>query len=920
MKRIITATLATCLAMTALAQQGSITATFNQTSWSEAVQTIERQARARVYYNPQWTDTLRVTANLNSVSLSEALTAIIPQGTELSFFINPQGDAVVSRGYVVRQSLPTDFFSREKTEDKLEVAALELEKSRQEQTVVADVVENKIFEIGRKTAVIAAGKATVAGYVKSKASGEPVIGALVYIENPKVGTITDQFGYYSLTIPNGRQLLKIQNVGMKATQRQIILYSDGLLNIEMDEDVVALKEVVIEAERDVNVTGMQMGLERLDIQSIKQMPSAFGEADIMKVALTLPGVQTVGEGANGFNVRGGSTSQNLILLNDAVIYNPSHLFGFFTAFNPDVVRNVELHKAGIPAEYGGRISSVFEVDMKDGNKKKFAGNGGIGLVTGRLSLEGPIVEDKASFLIAGRSSYSDWLLKRLPNATFKNSTAGFSDLNARVSYDINEKNSIYLTGYLSNDQFRLNSDSLYEYQNSNASIQWKKIFNGKLYGVFTAVSSRYGYNLSSEDVPVTAFDLGYSINQHNLKADFNYFPESMHKVDFGLSSIYYDLEPGYNKPLGEESILQEKILEREKGVESAIYVGDKIDISDQLSVYAGLRYSMYTFLGPRSVFQYDPTRSKDVNNITDTISYQPGEAIKTYHGPEYRASLRYAMNPISSVKVSFNRMRQYIHQLSNTQAISPTDTWKLSDTYVAPQIGDQLSMGYYRNMRSNSLEFSGEVYYKWLTDILDFKNGAVLIMNEHLETDVIRAKGKAYGLELMLKKKTGKLNGWVSYTYSRTLVQIAGDFPEERVNRGDFFPASYDKPHDLTIVSNYKFTRRINISVNYTYSTGRPITYPLAVYTIGGANRVHYSDRNAYRIPDYSRMDISINLEGNHKIRKLAHSSWTFALFNALGRKNVYSIYFVTEQGDINGYKLSVFARPIPTLTYNFRF
>lgn len=902
------------------AQTNRITTTFSNTPFAEAVGIIEQQSKARVYYNPQWTDTLRVSGILNSVSLSEALTTILPQGSDLSFFINRQGNAVITKGYVIRQGLPSDFFTREESEDQMAVAALELEKSRQEQTPVADLIENKIFEIGKKSGVLAAGKATVAGYVKSSASGEPVIGALVYIQEPKIGTITDQFGYYSLTIPNGRQELRIQNVGMKSTRRQIILYSNGLMNIEMDEDVVALREVVIEAERDINVAGMQMGLDRLDIQSIKQMPSAFGEADIMKVALTLPGVQTVGEGSNGFNVRGGSTSQNLILLNDAVIYNPSHLFGFFTAFNADVVRNVELHKAGIPAEYGGRISSVFKVDMKDGNKKKFAGSGGVGLVTGRLSLEGPIIKDKASFLVAGRSSYSDWLLKTLPNATFKNSTAGFNDFNARISYDIDDKNSIYITGYLSNDQFRLNSDSLYEYRNANASIQWKKIFNSRLYGVFTAVSSHYKYNLSSEDVPLAAFDLGYGINQHNFKADFSYFPESMHKIDFGLSSIYYDLAPGFNKPLGEESILEDDVLEKEKGIESAIYVGDKVDINDRLSVYLGLRYSMYTFLGPKREFQYDPTRARNVNAITDTVQYPAGELIKTYHGPEYRGSLKYSINPISSAKLSFNRMRQYIHQLSNTQAISPTDIWKLSDSYISPQIGDQLSVGYYRNMRSNSLEFSAETYYKWLTDILDFKNGAVLVLNQHIETDVIRSTGKAYGLELMLRKKTGKLNGWLSYTYSRTLVQIAGQFPEERVNRGEYFPASFDKPHDFTIVSNYKFTRRINLSVNYTYSTGRPITYPLSVYTLGGANRVHYSDRNAYRIPDYSRMDVSINMEGSHKIKKLAHSSWTLALFNALGRNNVYSIFFVTEQGEINGYQLSVFARPIPTLTYNFRF
>ncbi len=903
------------------AQQPGVTASFSSVSFENAAKTIEQQIATKIFYNPQWTDTLKVTANLQNASLEDAIKAILPEASNLKFFINDRGQVVITRGYEVRKTLPTDFFKpANEAEGKLEVAALELEKSRQEQVPDADLVENRIFEIGKKTSVIGAGKATVAGYVKSQTSGEPVLGAIVFIEEPRIGTITDQFGYYSLTIPNGRQTLKVQTVGMKSTRRQIILYSSGLLNIEMEEDVVALKEVVVEAERDVNVTGMQMGLERLDIQSIKQMPSAFGEADIMKIALTLPGVQSVGEGANGFNVRGGSTSQNLILLNEAVVYNPSHLFGFFSAFNPDVVRNVELHKAGIPAEYGGRISSVFKVDMKDGNKKKFVGSGGLGLVTGRLALEGPIIKDKASFLVAGRSSYSDWLLKRLPNATFKNSTADFNDINARISYDIDDRNSVYLTGYFSNDKFGLNSDSLYTYTNSSVSLQWKRIFNSRLYGVISGVTSHYDYTLSSVDVPASAFKLGYGINQHNIKADFSYFPESMHKIDFGVSSILYDLNPGYNIPVGAESVLLEKRLEKEQGLETAVYVGDKIDLNEQLSVYLGLRYSIYSFIGPKSVLAYAPGVTRDLNYVQDTLQYGAGDFIKTYHGPEYRASVRYAMSRISSVKLSFNRMRQYIHQLSNTQAISPTDIWKLSDTYLKPQIGDQLSVGYYRNLRQNTLEFSAEAYAKKLTDVLDYKNGAVLVLNEHLETDVISARGKAYGVELMFKKKTGKLNGWISYTYSRTLVQINSEFSEERVNQGKYFPASFDKPHDLTLVSNFKFTRRINISLNYTYSTGRPITYPLSVYTIGGANRVHYSERNAYRIPDYSRMDLSINLEGNHKIKKLAHSSWTFALFNALGRKNVYSIYFVTEAGQINGYKLSVFARPIPTLTYNFRF
>jgi hypothetical protein len=699
-----------------------------------------------------------------------------------------------------------------------------------------------------------------------------------------------------------------------------VLYNEGKLDIEMLEDIIPLKEVIIEAEKDINISGMQMGLDKLDAQSMKKVPPILGEVDVLKIALTLPGVQTVGEGANGINVRGGTADQNLMLLDETPIFNPTHLFGFFSSFNPDIIKSVELHKGGIPAEYGGRISSVFEVQTKEGNNKKFVGSGGISPVTARLAFEGPIIKDKLSYLVGGRSTYSNWILEQLPNTNIQNSKASFYDLFGKISYDINDKNSIYAQGYLSNDEFRFNADTSYQYANENASLQWKHVFNNKLYGVVSGLYSGYSYNVASDKNEVNAFDMDYSIKNYGGKLDFSYFPNSKHKIDFGISSLYYGLSPGTLSPQGSASLINPIVLENEQGLESAVYIGDKYDISQRLSLYFGLRYSLYNYLGPKTVSEYAEDGPVEDGTKTGETTYGENEVIQSYHGPEPRFSARYALNEENALKLSFNRMRQYIHMLSNTTSISPTDIWKLSDTQVLPQLGDQISLGYYRNFKNNTIEGSVEGYYKNINNLLDFKSGAQLILNEQIETDIVSGLGKSYGVEVLLKKKTGKLNGWISYTYSRAMIKVDSEYLSETINQGEFYPASYDKPHSLNVLSNWKFSRRLSLSGNLSYSTGRPITYPIAKYYYIGTERLHYSERNQYRIPDYFRLDLSLNVEGNHKVKKLNHSSWTFAVYNITGRDNAYSIYFVSEDGKVKGYQLSIFANAIPTITYNFRF
>ena len=698
-----------------------------------------------------------------------------------------------------------------------------------------------------------------------------------------------------------------------------MLYSNGKLNIEMQEQITSLKEVRISAEKVANVRSGELGVNRLDIKAIKQVPAVFGEADVLRVILTLPGVQSVGEATTGFNVRGGAADQNLILLNDATIYNPAHFFGFFSAFNPDIVKDVQLYKSSIPEKYGGRLSSVLDVTDREGNKKKFTGSAGIGLLTSRLNIEGPIIKDKTSFIFGGRTTYSDWLLKLLPE-DYKHSQASFYDLNLDISHQINERNNIYITSYISNDKFKLNSDTAYAYSNSNVNIKWKHNFSNRFYSVFTAGNDHYQYSTSSSDNPVNAYKLGFDINQTNFKADFTYYVNPKNTVDFGLSSILYKLNPGDFEPNGSKSLVVPNVVPAERALESALYLGDKYDITPDLLVSFGLRYSLYNYLGPQTVNYYAPNLPRESVNLVDSVTYKKNQVINTYHGPEIRASVRYNLGNNSSIKAGYNTLRQYIHLLSNTTAISPTDVWKLSDPNIKPQYGDQVSLGLYHNAKANTIELSAEVYYKRLKDYLDYKSGATLVLNHHVETDVINTQGKAYGAEFLLRKTAGKLNGWMSYTYSRTFLKQDDPNAGDLINKGNYYPANFDKPHDFNFTGNYRLSHRFSFSLNATYSTGRPITLPIAKYNYAGAERVYYSDRNQYRIPDYFRTDFSMNIEGNHKVHQLTHNSWTIGVYNLTGRQNAYSTYFTEQGGAINGYQLSIFAKPIPFVNYNIRF
>ncbi|HYE55187.1 MAG TPA: TonB-dependent receptor [Chitinophagaceae bacterium] len=901
---------------TAFAQEHRISGNFQSARFSTLVRQVEQSSPYRFYYEPSL-DTFTVNIIANGLTIKELLQQVFQQ-SPYHFSIGPSNRIYITKQAAVQTNLPPDFFDRTTIKKDTLVQITPVTEPAVKDKIKAPA-ENKLYEIGTRSAQ-PKGKVTLAGYVKDVKSGEPIPGASIYVDSLSTGVLTDQFGYYSVTLPAGRHQMQISSVGMKNTKRQVMLHSDGQLNIELAEYVPSLKEVVVTAERTSNTRSLQMGTNRLSIKTIKQVPVVFGEADVLKVVLTLPGVTTVGEASTGFNVRGGSADQNLIILNDLTIYNPSHLFGFFSAFNPDVIKGVELYKSAIPEKYGGRLSSVLDVTTREGNSKKISGSGGIGPLTSKLSVEGPIVKDRTTFIVSGRTSYSNWLLTKVKSSAYKNSRASFYDADLHIAHTINAKNSLYLNGYISSDQFKLNNDTLYQYGNKNINLKWKHIFNNKFFMLATTGFDHYQYKVSSESNPVNAYELKFNINQLNLRTDFSYTLSSKHLLKFGLTSIYYKLDPGTFEPKGSQSLVVPDKLQSEQALESALYLGDEFTITPDLSINAGIRYSVFNYLGPHNQYTYAEGLPRSTNTMTDTVSYQKGKIIQTYSNPEFRFTLRYSLPNNASVKFSFNTLRQYIHMLSNTNAISPTDVWKLSDAHIKPQEGSQISAGFYKNFKSNTIETSVEVYYKQLRNYLDYKSGAALILNHHIETDVITSKGRAYGTEFLLKKNSGKLNGWISYSYSRILLQSDDALAGELVNGGKEYPANYDKPHNANLIANYRFSHRYSISLGVTYSTGRPVTLPLAVFNYGGGQRVYYSDRNMHRIPDYFRADLSFMIEGNHRIKKLTHNSWTFGVYNLTGRKNAYSVYFVQESGQMKGYQLSIFGTIIPFVTYNFRF
>ncbi|MGV3764722.1 MAG: TonB-dependent receptor [Chitinophagaceae bacterium] len=897
------------LCKAAQAQERPLNLAFNDIRFTELLDTLEKRTGSKFYYNPAHLDTGKIQFNYTGNSLQNALEQLF-KNTNLGFAIDQQNRVFISKGLTLTTALPEDFYSNEPRKKKDPLVYTHAPVSAEKTTEAYTVGEPNNSNADRYT---------IAGYIRDMKTGEPIIGAALHVENARVNTVSDQSGYFSIMVPKGTNTLNVQSMGMEDAKMELLVQGNGLLNINMQTRVATLKNVVISAQKSTTLRSTQLGVQKIDIKTIKQVPVVFGEADVLRVLLTTPGVKTVGEASTGLNVRGGAADQNLILFNDANIYNPSHFFGMFSAFNPEVVKDVELFKGSIPARYGGRLSSVVNINGREGNKKEFSGSAGIGLLTSRALIEGPVVKDKASFILAGRTTYAEWLLKKLPSE-YSNSRASFYDLNAIYHHDLNKNNTIHLSTYMSQDRFNLNSDTFYHYKNQNISLKWKHVFSSRFHSLFTTGHDKYSYNIYSDQNPVNAYDLSFSIAQTYFKAHFNYLLNNKHTIEFGLNTTRHSLHSGNYRPLGTQSLVTPVVMPTEQALESALYVSDQFKISPDLSVEAGLRYSIYNYLGPFTVNNYAPDAPKREDNILGTTTYGKGKFIQTYQGPEIRIGVRQSLSPTLSLKAGYNSLRQYIHMLSNTAAMAPTDIWKLSDPNIKPQFGDQVSIGLYKNLKNNTIEVSLEGYYKKIKNYLDFKSGAELVLNPHIETDVMGTRGKAYGAELLIKKTTGKFNGWISYTYSRILLKADDASTGESINNGAYYPANYDKPHDATFIGNYRISHRFSVSFNATYSTGRPITLPIGKFFYADGMRTLYGDRNSHRIPDYFRTDLSFNIEGNHKVKQKTRNSWTIGAYNLTGQKNPYSVYYVSKNGVINGYKLSIFGSIIPFVNFNIKF
>jgi len=886
---------------------------------------IESLSGYKFYFDSAWLEgykDIRITKNYNQASLDEILTDVF-NATDLNFYID-KNNVILTNNSIIYAKLVDNYFGETATPKTDEIVIQGdpvFYQQYNDNSSANDTRNNSISLIGKESQKTGKKTFELSGYIKNTKNGAPIANVIIKTPNNEATAMTDDKGHYSIQLPSGINVVEVESFTHKKISRKLMMYNNGTLNLNIIENVTLLEEVNVRGKKRDGIKGSIAGVTSINLKDLKNVPTVLGERDILKIATTIPGIKAAGEGSAGVNVRGGKEDQNLFLLDNATLYNPSHFFGLFSAINPYTIDKADIYKGSIPAEFGGRLSSVFDIATKNGNTTKLSGEGGIGPVTSNLMITTPIVKEKSSLLIGGRATYSDWILKSLDEPSLKNSQANFYDMIAKYNHKINDNNSVEATFYYSRDAFSITSDSLYKYSNRLATLRWNHTFNEKHKGALILTNSEYKFNIDFDQPrSLRSFDYGYKIDetQFQLKMDYNY--DKKHTFNYGITSKLYGVNPGYLNPIGEDSKLLPVTLQKQKGLESAIYISDSYKVSDKLLFNIGFRYSLFAALGASDQRIYEDGLPKSDATVAEVQSFGNNEIVKTYGGFEPRLSVKYSFTEDFSIKAGYDKTYQYMHLLSSNTTQSPTDTWKLSDINVRPQEAQQFSLGAYKTFEDELYEVSLEGYYKRMNNILDYKVGAEIMLNQNIETELLQGKGKAYGVELLLKKTAGKLNGWIGYTYSRTLIQLDSSFNEEKVNNGNFFAANFDKPHDFSAVLNYKFTKRYSLSMNFIYQTGRPVTYPVGKYQFGNAEYTLYSDRNAFRIPDYYRLDIGLNIEGNHKVKKLAHSFWNISVYNVLGRNNPYSVYFVTENGEVKGYKTSIFSIPIPTITYNFKF
>ncbi|MEN0047119.1 MAG: TonB-dependent receptor [Bacteroidota bacterium] len=871
-----------------------VTASFQQKSARVILQQLDRQLPIQFFYKEAELPTRALTLSFQETPIEEVMKALF-DGTLLNYMTYRNYAIIIAPDRILQEVYSSDYYQG-------------LEKSltdSDEKPKVKPIVVGSIDQLSPN------GKTKVKGIVRDEQTREPIIGATLMWTSLDQGTVTDVDGSFESELPVGEHELVIRYIGYEDQVQVVQVYSDGEIKIKLQKEAVQLGEVTVSARRqDANVDNAQVGLTTLDVKNIKKLPAFLGEADVVKSLLLQPGVSSIGEGAVGFNVRGGEVDQNLIMQDEGFLLNSSHALGFFSTFNADLVSTVDLYKGNIPAKYGGRLASVMDVRMKDGDFDQFRLKAGIGPVTSKVSLEGPIIKEKASFIAGFRSSYSDWILSRINVLEVQRSSAFFYDANARMTFRLNDKNTIVASGYASSDEFTYNEEFGFEYSTIMGQIGYRKIFSDNILSNLSLVASDYKsaqFDLQGVDAARLNNDVSYL----KAKEQLTFTPSNDFQLDAGLSAIYYRVNPGLRTPFGEQSAITVKELEQEQGLESAVFASAEWTVNPRLLVSGGLRFALYQFLGPKTVFDYE---NEERPELSETLgSNLIDGAIKTYSSFEPRISLRYKLNPTSSIKGGYSRTAQFINQIFNSDSPTPTSQWQLSTQYVEPTRSHNFSIGYFRNFNDNMWEASVETYGRIIDALFDYKDFAVLAANEQLETELLAGIGRSYGLEFSIKKNKGPINGFISYALTRAERQVEG------INRGAWYRSNFDKPHDLSILFNYQPNRRNTLTINFIYGTGRPTTPPVGNTRLENGLVVPiYSLRNQLRIPDYHRLDLAYTIGQGYKKDQRFRTSWTLSIYNVYARRNAFSVYYTQGAFQrVQANRLAILGTAFPSVTFN---
>lgn len=753
-------------------------------------------------------------------------------------------------------------------------------------------------------------KFTVSGIVKDKQTGELLIGASVKLEGTNNNAITNGYGFYSITASQNDYTISFNYAGYQINSQKINLNQNIELIVELQPQLNVLTDVIVSTKKkNENISKPLMGVEKLSMKEINQLPVLLGEKDVLKSIQLLPGIKSAGEGNSGFYVRGGGSDQNLILLDEAPVYNASHLLGFFSTFNSDAIKDVTLYKGGMPAQYGGRLSSVVDIKMKDGNNKDYAVSGGVGLISSRINIEGPIVKDKGSFIISARRTYADMFLKISPDTVMRGNTIYFYDLNAKANYKLGKNDRLFLSGYFGRDVLGFGQSFSTDWGNATGTLRWNHIVSNKIFSNTSLIYSDYSYNIKIQS-GTDNFKITSQIQDLNLKQDFDFYINNNNKIKFGADVIRHVVSPGRITATNVSNIKSSEIQNR-YSIESAMYISHELTVSDKLNFVYGLRLSNLSCIGPGNYYHYDQN-----GNTIDTVHYNAGQIVASYWNLEPRFAASYQLDEISSVKFSYNRNIQNLHLLSNATASTPTDLWLPSTNNVKPEIADQISLGYFKNFKNDQFEFSVETYYKWLQNQIDYRSGADLQANDNVESELLYGSGRAYGIEFFLKKKFGRFTGWTGYTLSRTEKRFA------EINNGNYFPAKQDQTHNISLVGIYKLNERWTLSGTWVYNTGNAVTFPSGKYYVNGQVIFLYTERNGYRMPAYHRLDLAATWESKKNKTRKYQSSWTYGLYNVYGRENAYFIQFKNDPNDASktiAVQTSLF-RFVPSVTWNFKF